>query len=90
MARGDEEEGWARRRIMVLERLVQAGEGQPLAEVALHTVLMLGKNGPTLTRHLSVAGWAAGRRNGLDVNTVWSQRGGAESLQSTVPRGRFC
>lgn len=49
VVRGDEEEGLARRRIVVLEGLVQAGEGQPLAEVALHTVLMLGKNGLTLT-----------------------------------------
>ena len=46
--RGDEEEGLARRRIMVLKGLCRLVEGQPLAEVALHTVLMLGKNGLTL------------------------------------------
>lgn len=59
MARGDEEEGLARGRIMVLERLVQAGEGQPLAEGALHTVLMLGKNGPT---NASICQWWGGQQ----------------------------
>lgn len=45
-------------RIMVLERLVQAGEGQPLAEGALHSS-HVGKNGPT---NASICQWWGGQQ----------------------------
>ena len=89
--RGDKEEGLARRRIMVLEGLAQAGGGSAPGRGCPSHSSHVGEEWPD--SNAPICQWWGGQQ-GEGMTSTGTQCGAegmaAESFQSTVPHGRFC